>query len=227
MNRYGVISDIHGNMHALQAVLARMDGMNVDGILCLGDIVGYGPFPDSCLDLVIRRCKHIVQGNHDQAVVDPVVANEFNGAAREAIYWTVEALGQLHMNALNRLRKRLNVGQKIMLVHDNPASSVMDYVHDAEVAAAAFKGVDRHICLLGHTHVPMVFEAPTLNPEEPLTAPELVVYQPQDGQAIQLDPERRYICNPGAVGQPRDAPHASSLSNGSPIDMDELQIIAS
>ncbi|HWB21207.1 MAG TPA: metallophosphoesterase family protein [Phycisphaerales bacterium] len=210
MNRFGVISDIHGNMHAMQAVMARLTKMNVDQILCLGDIVGYGPFPDACLDMVVKHCKVIVQGNHDQAVVDPVVADEFNGAAREAIYWTRDALGPLHLNALNRLRKTALVGQKILCVHDNPAQNRMDYVHDAEMAAISFRGMDRHICLIGHTHVPVVFEAPSLNPDEQLTAPEVVTYSPQDGKPITLDPERRYICNPGSVGQPRDSdPRAS------------------
>ena len=69
MNRLAIISDIHGNLHALQAVLARIATMDVNGIVCLGDIVGYGPFPERCLDLVVRHCAVIVQGNHDEAVV--------------------------------------------------------------------------------------------------------------------------------------------------------------
>ena len=82
--RYAVISDIHGNRFAFEAVLARMAGMNVDEVICLGDIVGYGPHPGECIDLVVKYCSHIVQGNHDEAVVDPYCADTFNGAEKAA-----------------------------------------------------------------------------------------------------------------------------------------------
>jgi predicted phosphodiesterase len=210
MNRLAIISDIHGNLHALQTVLSRLGGMNVDALVCLGDIVGYGPFPDSCLDLVVRHCGVIVQGNHDEAVVDPYCADQFNGAARQAIYWTRDNLGPLHLNALNRLPKTASVGERVMCVHDCPVPGPTDYVHDKQVAAMAFRGVERPICLLGHTHIPMVFEAPTSNVEDQYTAPELIAYIPHDGHPIKFEADRRYICNPGSVGQPRDCdPRAS------------------
>jgi predicted phosphodiesterase len=206
MSRLAIISDIHGNLHALQAVLARLAEFEPSQIVCLGDVVGYGPFPDSCVDLVVRHCKIIVQGNHDKAVVDPLVADEFNGAAREAIYWTRDVLGPLHLNALNRLPRLAFLGPEncVMCVHDSPVPGPTDYVHDKQVASQAFRGVETNICLLGHTHVPMVFEAPTLNHEEQLTAPELIAYLPTDASPITLEADRRYICNPGSVGQPRD-----------------------
>jgi predicted phosphodiesterase len=221
MSRIAIISDIHGNLHALQAVLARIPEFDVSQIVCLGDIVGYGPFPDTCVDLVVRHCSIIVQGNHDKAVVDPIVADEFNGAAREAIYWTRDNLGPLHLNALNRLPRIAYIegasgdGERhgfasVMCVHDSPMPGPTDYVHDKQVAAMAFRGVETNICLIGHTHVPMVFEAPTTNAEDALTAPEIIAYLPSDPSPIVLDADRRYICNPGSVGQPRDCdPRAS------------------
>ncbi|MCI0363205.1 MAG: metallophosphoesterase family protein [Phycisphaerales bacterium] len=209
MNRLAIISDIHGNLHALEAVLARISEFDVDGIVCLGDIVGYGPFPERCIDLVVRHCAFMVQGNHEEAVVDPDCAEQMNGAAREAIYWTRENVGPLHLNALNRMPKMAHIGipgtpGSVMCVHDSPVPGPNDYVHDKQVAAQAFAGVETNICLIGHTHVPMVFEAPTLNPREPLTALELVAYLPNEPLPIRLEPDRRYICNPGSVGQPRD-----------------------
>lgn len=210
MDRLAIISDIHGNLHALQAVLARIATLDVAGIVCLGDVVGYGPHPERCLDLVVRHCSVIVQGNHDEAVVDPYVADQFNGAAREAIHWTVKTIGPLHLNALNRLPKVAHVGEGVMCVHDSPYPGPTDYVHDKQVAALAFRGVETNICLIGHTHVPMVFETPSLNPEDQLTALELVAYLPTHGVDIALETDRRYICNPGSVGQPRDCdPRAS------------------
>ena len=223
MSRLAIISDIHGNLHAMQAVMARIGELEVDQIVCLGDIVGYGPFPERCLDLVVRHCSVIVQGNHDEAVIDPYVAEEFNGAAREAIYWTRDTLGPLHLNALNKLPKTAHIGpnESVLCVHDSPVPGPTDYVHDKQVAALAFRGVETNICLIGHTHVPMVFEAPTLNAQEQLTAPEIIAYLPNEPHPIELFADRRYICNPGSVGQPRDCdPRASfailEFNNGGP-----------
>jgi predicted phosphodiesterase len=219
MSRYAVISDIHGNLYAFQAVLARMASLEVDEVICLGDIVGYGPNPGDCLDLVVKYCGHVIQGNHDEAVVDPYCADAFNGAAREAIYWTRDALGPLHLNALNLLRPTLRIGPSIMCVHSSPDDDgPTDYVHDKQVAALAFRGVDAPICLLGHTHVPMVFEGPGENNGTPLTICDLMAYIPGDGVTIKLDPERRYICNPGSVGQPRDCDPRASFAV---LDMNE------
>lgn len=107
MSRHAVISDIHGNLYALQAVLAYMTNVEVTEVMCLGDVVGYGPHPGECLDLVVKYCSRTVQGNHDEAVVDPDCAEAFNGAAREAVFWTRDVLGPLHLNALNQLPTQL------------------------------------------------------------------------------------------------------------------------
>lgn len=210
MPRIAIISDIHGNAHALEAVLARIDALQVDEIVCLGDIVGYGPNPGECLEAVVRHCGVIIQGNHEEAAVDPSAAATFNGAAREAIVWTRRKMSALHLAALRRLPRAAAVSDDVMCVHDNPVPGPTDYIHDKEIAALAFRGVDVPVCLIGHTHVPMVFEAPTLDPNDTLTAPELIAYIPFDAQPIDLEPDRRYICNPGSVGQPRDCdPRAS------------------
>lgn len=210
MSRYAIISDIHGNIHALESVLESLGEMNVDEVICLGDIVGYGPAPHSCVDLVVRCCSISVRGNHDDAVIDLELASQFNGAARQAIQWTRQVLGPLHLSALTRLKQIEYIGDAVMCVHDSPAPGPSDYVHDKIIAAMAFSGVDRPICLLGHTHVPMVFESRATDDGEELHPQDLIAYIPQDGEPIELDPSRRYICNPGSVGQPRDAdPRAS------------------
>jgi predicted phosphodiesterase len=212
MSRLAIISDIHGNLFAFRAVLARMGGLGVDEVVCLGDVVGYGPHPGECLDLVVRYCSSAVRGNHDQAVVDLNFANTFNGAAREAIYWTRDVLGPLHLSALNKLPPIATIGEdgSITCVHDNPAPGPTDYVHDKNVAALAFRGVATHVCLIGHTHVPMVFEAPDDDPLSEYTSCNLTAYLPVHEVEIKLEPGKRYICNPGSVGQPRDCdPRAS------------------
>ncbi|MBT8484244.1 MAG: metallophosphoesterase family protein [Phycisphaerales bacterium] len=210
MSRYAIISDIHGNLFALQAVLARMSDLDVTEVVCLGDIVGYGPYPGECLDLTVKYSQTIVQGNHDEAVVDPLCADAFNGAAREAIFWTRDVLGPLHLNALNQLPlvASLGPGNEIFCVHDSPHDTPTRYVHDKQIAALAFAGVTTPICLLGHTHMPMVFEAPMA--DQPLTAPQITAYIPNHEVDIVLRDDCRYICNPGSVGQPRDCdPRAS------------------
>ena len=209
MSRFAIISDIHGNLHALQAVLARMMDLDVQEVVCLGDIVGYGPAPRECLDLVVRCCTIAVRGNHDEAVLDLSCADEFNGAARQAIHWTNQVLGPLHLDALNRLKYIETLNETVTCVHDCPVPGPSDYVHDATMASLAFNGMSTPICLLGHTHVPVVFEAPARS-NAPVTPAKVVTHLPREGLAISLDPNHRYICNPGSVGQPRDAdPRAS------------------
>ena len=212
MSRFAIISDVHGNCFAFEAVLAQMAELDVETLVCLGDIVGYGAHPGECIDLVVKYCSHIVQGNHDQAVVDPYCADTFNGAAREAIFWTRDALGPLHLNALLQLPtvERIGPDDEVLCVHDSPLPLPTNYVHDQQIAAMAFGGVKSGICLLGHTHVPIVFEAPGVDAAPELTATDITAYIPAHEVSIELDPENRYICNPGSVGQPRDCdPRAS------------------
>jgi predicted phosphodiesterase len=209
MGRYAIISDIHGNLHALEAVLSRIEALDVSGLVCLGDIVGYGPFPARCVDLVIKCCSFIVRGNHEEAVINPERELEFNGPARTAIAWTRGVLGPLHLDALCRIRLVEQINDLVMCIHDSPADAPTDYVHDAGIAAGAFDGFTLPMCLLGHTHVPVVFEAPA-GADGALTALDIVTHQPRPGEPIPIDFDRRYICNPGSVGQPRDAdPRAS------------------
>ncbi len=207
MDRFAVISDIHGNLHALEAVLSEVDRLGLTEVVCLGDIVGYGPFPDKCVDLTIRCCSIIVRGNHEEAVINPERQIEFNGQAREAIMWTRDVLGPLHLGALCRIPDTAPPHEAVMCIHDSPADDPMDYVHDAYAASEAFPGFTEPICLVGHTHVAVVFDAP-LGGE--ITPADIIVHRPEAGAPVQLCPQRRHICNPGSVGQPRDAdPRAS------------------
>ena len=210
MARVAVISDIHGNLHALQAVLDAIRAMRIRDVVCLGDVVGYGPKPRECLDLIMQHCRHTVQGNHDEAAYNRAAAANFNGYARFAIEWTRDQLATRHLELLQLLPQVAYIEDDCMCIHDCPVPATPDYVHDAQMASIAFRGVDTRVCLLGHTHVPIVFEAPTPNVEDDLGPHDISAYGLQDGQSIRLQDRRRYICNPGAVGQPRDSdPRAS------------------
>ncbi len=202
MSRYGIISDIHGNAHALMAVYEKLSELEVDRIICLGDIVGYGPAPTKCLDLVLSYCHEIIKGNHDDAVLDPDLGRYFNSAASMALNWTREQLGAYHLHAISHMKTRIRLGDSLLLVHDTPVLHDSAYIHQLPHAIEAFEGLNQGICLHGHTHLPTVFQA---KPDG-----EVTLQIPQHGEPITLSPEYRYLCNPGAVGQPRDGdPRAS------------------
>lgn len=214
MTRYAIISDIHGNLTAFHAVLSRIAEIGVERIICLGDIVGYGPRPGACLELVARHCHHVVRGNHEEALIDPRVAQGFNGAARAAIDWTRDRLSPAHRAWVSRLPTMQEAGPdgSVLCVHDCPIPGPTDYVHDRTVAALAFRGVDTPICLIGHTHVPVVFETSEIDPSAPLTASNLLELRTNDGAGVALEPNVRAICNPGSVGQPRDGDARASFA---------------
>jgi predicted phosphodiesterase len=210
MSRVAVISDIHGNLQALLAVLGALDELAVDEVVCLGDIVGYGPNPRECLELVAQRCQSIVRGNHDEGVLDRASLADFNGLARTALLWTRSVLASDHLEIIRRWPLRAHLRGAAMCVHDSPQPGTAAYVHDARASALAFRGLESAVCLLGHTHVPVAFETEVLFPDEPVTARQVRQRSLRDGDVVVLDAGCRYILNPGAVGQPRDAdPRAS------------------
>ncbi len=200
-----IISDIHGNLPALEAVFADMAGMGgVEAVLCLGDVVGYGPQPIECLELVAQRCKLILMGNHEHALI--YGAYGFNAPARRAIEWTRAQFDAVEPPARRRdllaligeLPIRHEFGD-ILLVHGSPRDPVMEYVLESDL----WDGADEHkmteifaafprLCFVGHTHRPGVFTEDRCF----LPASELAEgFATGDG---------RYLINVGSVGQPRD-----------------------
>jgi diadenosine tetraphosphatase ApaH/serine/threonine PP2A family protein phosphatase len=188
------------------AVYERLGEMKVDRIICLGDIVGYGPAPAQCLDLVLSYCDEVVRGNHDEAALDPNLGKYFNNAALAALNWTRDQLGPYHLIALSHMKTRIRLGDALLLVHDTPALHERAYVHEVDHAVVAFESLVEGICLHGHTHLPTVFSTN----QGKATAENITFQVPTDGEPIVLDPTQRHLCNPGAVGQPRDSdPRAS------------------
>ncbi len=206
-----IISDIHSNTAALTAVLDDITQRNVERIICLGDVVGYGPDPCGCIDLVMERCSVTVLGNHDCAVTyEP---SNFNLGAESACYWTRTALednGDVEERAarwdfLGNLPVKatcdasdLNLGE-IELVHGSPRRPINEYIFPDDIynnpnkIRGLFDRIDR-LCFVGHTHVPGVF----------LDTPDF--YSPEELEwAFEVDPKRKAIINVGSVGQPRDS----------------------
>ncbi|MBC23440.1 MAG: phosphoesterase [Phycisphaerae bacterium] len=206
-----IISDIHSNLAALEAVLGDIDQKGVDRIICLGDIIGYGPDPVECVDLIAQRCEWSLMGNHDFGVLyEPT---NFNTAAEQAAYWTRNQLddagkadteaGMKRWEFLGRLRVRVGF-DGFLCVHGSPRRPINEYIFPEDAINSPvkmeqiFENIDTH-CLVGHTHVPGVFtNEPDFYPPGDL-----------DGEYTIREDEKAVI-NPGSVGQPRDLdPRAS------------------
>ena len=207
--RTAVISDIHGNATALDAVLTDIGQRGVDQVVCLGDIIGYGPDPTRCIDLIHSRCEWALMGNHDFAVLyEPT---SFNTSAESAAFWTRR---QFELEPDEEVRRRrwkflgnLDIRRRDdgnLWVHASPRRPINEYIFPDDVITSPtkmkgiFDRVDRR-CLVGHTHVPGVFtDEPDFYPPGDL-----------DGRYVFREGEKCVI-NPGSVGQPRDRdPRAS------------------
>ncbi len=190
-----LVSDIHSNFEALQAVIARAGSF--DRIWCLGDVVGYGPAPNECIERLRAFDLVCLSGNHDLAVVGHLPLVEFSPDARDAVWWTREHLSAANSLWLETLQPSLvirDVG--ITLVHASPRDPVWEYVFEPEVAAACLDAMDSLSGLNGHTHRPIIFRKPTYGLG--ISTERLPVDTPM---SLTLD---RMLVNPGSVGQPRD-----------------------
>jgi predicted phosphodiesterase len=197
-----VISDIHANLEALEAVLAAAEPF--DRVWCLGDLVGYGPDPNACVERVrdLRRYQCLA-GNHDWAALGQLDLSDFNTEARLAALWTGQQL-----TADNRaflVARPTWIGpleDRYTLVHGSPRHPIWEYILDEGTAAANFDQFESQVCFVGHTHVPVIYVE---------TKGKARTQRPVLDERMPLG-EERMIINPGSVGQPRDGdPRASFL----------------
>ncbi len=200
--RYAILSDVHGNLEALEVVLADILARSPEGIVCLGDFVGYGPDPNECVETLRPHLVGAVAGNHDLAALGEVDIATFNSFAQAAILWTRDQLTVPVRAYLEGLPRQI-VPNGFVAVHGSVRDPVEEYILDPATAAANFQAADFHLCVVGHSHVPAVFVA-----EEGRVSG---VPLPPD-RPLHLDEGRRYIVNVGSVGQPRDGdPRAAYL----------------
>jgi len=197
--RYLILSDIHANLPALEAVL--LDAPPYDEVWCLGDLVGYGPNPNECIERV-QELPHIsLAGNHDWAVLGKLDLSSFNLDARIANMWAQTELTPEAREYLSELPVQME-RDGICIVHASPREPVWEYVLDVDVAYSNFAYFPTAICLLGHSHIPLVFTLDEQRRRCEATIPPLFEPLPIGS--------RRMILNPGSVGQPRDGdPRAS------------------
>lgn len=225
MTRVLVISDIHANQAALESVLAAASG-RYDALWCLGDVVGYGPRPNECIELMRERATVCVMGNHDWAVLGRpgINVDDFNPQARQAVLWTREQLTPANRHYLESLadmpvRPPGTQQQSIILTHASPREPVWEYILTPSVALENFAAFEEQICLVGHTHKPAIyrwkcFRLPAESVMDGQAEPDgagqgmatVELLQPRTDGALPLatSATQRLIVNPGSVGQPRD-----------------------
>jgi predicted phosphodiesterase len=190
--RYGIISDIHGNLEALQAVLKVLKKASVDKVICAGDIVGYGPNPQQCIDALVYLNIKAVAGNHDWAMIGRLDASYFTNDGKSAIMLTRPMISMKGFDYLTGL-KLIYRNKDLLCVHaslDHPKE--FNYLYTWEDALPTLALMDRPVCFVGHTHLPVAF----------IQDHDSVWICDESSLSIQQD--NKYVINVGSVGQPRD-----------------------
>jgi predicted phosphodiesterase len=239
--RVAIVSDIHGNLPALEAALAEIERSGVEQTWCLGDVVGYGAQPDECASLVSERCDAALVGNHDLAVLGELEVSAFSPSAADAVRWTQKHAAPETLEYLRGLEPA-DEGREVGLYHASPRDPVWEYVLWMDQAAECMAVQSGRVSLIGHSHVALFFVGPDGEPraggaggageagappdrrvdEEP-TAAELSAAggagesgatrgaHAEAGTRLEIS-EGRWLINPGSVGQPRDGdPRAAWL----------------
>ena len=197
--RIALLTDVHGNLPAFEAVLADVDAQQVDAIWFLGDLVGYGAQPDGCMRLASERCDLCLAGNHDLGVLDRIDIADFSAAAAEAALWTRDHASKDTLDFLDPLEPS-RVGGPIGLYHASPRDPVWEYVLSSMQAEACMDLMPDRVGAIGHSHVALRF-----------TREDGSVYgeQVRGGSVLDLS-KGDWLVNPGSVGQPRDGDPKSS-----------------
>jgi predicted phosphodiesterase len=199
--RVAVISDVHGNRQALDAVLAALGADEPDEVWCLGDLVGYGPEPNECCERVAARADLCLAGNHDLVVLGSLEIQDFAGDAAAAARWTQTVLSPSAREYLQPLAPQATRAG-VELFHGSPRDPIWEYVLSEEAAWASFQQTEAPLVLVGHSHVPLAIS---------LDGDVLSGGVAGGGSEVALG-SGRWLLNPGSVGQPRDGdPRAAYL----------------
>ncbi len=192
--RYAILGDIHSNLVAFKAVLQDLEKRGgVDRIWCLGDVVGYGPEPHACIELLEQYDHICIAGNHDWAAIGRIDTLDFNEDAALANHWTAQQLTEEDKNYLKSLPLIISENN-FSLAHGSPREPIWEYLLSTRAAEDNLKFFSTPFCLVGHSHVPLVFE---------YFDNSVTLRQLQDKDTLKLG-ANRLIVNPGSVGQPRD-----------------------
>jgi diadenosine tetraphosphatase ApaH/serine/threonine PP2A family protein phosphatase len=203
--RAAVITDIHSNLPALDAVLTAIDDADVEEIWCLGDVVGYGADPDRCTEVTKERSDACLVGNHDLAVLEELDVSSFSSVAAAAVSWTQR---NAKPSTLDYLRELSPQGERaeVGLFHASPRDPVWEYVLSIDQATDCLEMQSERVALIGHSHVALFFSGPDSGETGDVRG-----VQALDGATLDIG-EGRWLINPGSVGQPRDGdPRAAWL----------------
>jgi len=202
-----IVSDIHGNRHAFEAVLEDIDASECEELWCLGDLVGYGAEPDACVDLARRHASVCLAGNHDLGVRGDIPLEDFSRGAALAARWTQQTISAQTREFLSSLQP-VNLDEAVGLYHASPRDPVWEYVLSALQAELCLDAQSHRVCLIGHSHVALSFSRP---PGETATGETRTA-----DEELELQ-QGEWLINPGSVGQPRDGdPRAAWLE----LDLD-------
>lgn len=194
--RYGVFSDVHGNLEALKACLERLKTENVDGYIFCGDLIGYGPDPEACVQAVLRLKNCIcVMGNHDAVFLDPSLEAYFNNEALRALDYSKKQLTEKSIRAISHMATMYQ-GMDFAVVHGAPVDPIKEYFSSCLQFRMNYDLWRGTVCFVGHTHLPFYIEGDTK---------ECGIYvNKKEDMTLKMRPGFRYIINPGSVGKPRD-----------------------
>lgn len=190
--RYGIFSDIHGNLEAFEAVLSGLANEAIDAYLCVGDIVGYGANPGECIGRVLDLRAVSIAGNHEYGVLGKIDLAYFNPHAADAIVWTQNHLDRGRQDFLKTLPLDFKNEDLIMVHGTLQKPGMFIYLITFSEAAETFKLMTRKVCFVGHTHVPVIIQEQDFN-----------IHRAKSF-SITMEPQCKYIINVGSVGQPRD-----------------------
>jgi predicted phosphodiesterase len=200
--RIAIASDIHGNKHAFEAVIAAAEAAEADELWCLGDLVGYGGDPDTSVALAMEHCAICLAGNHDLAVVDVLSLEDFSRGAALAAQWTKETIKPETRDFLLSLSPE-GGAEGVGLYHASPRDPIWEYVLSGLTAELCFDSTDFRVSFIGHSHVALSFHRPEGFPATGSTQ--------REGTALDLT-QGEWLVNPGSTGQPRDGdPRAAWL----------------
>ena len=183
-----ILSDIHGNLEALTSVFNYLEKKKIKEVYCLGDIVGYGPNPNECVDMISSKCTNSIIGNHDHAALGLTSIEYFNEFAKVSTRWTANQLTNKSKDYLLSLDFKFS-NENFLLVHSSPSDpKSWNYILTEYDAKQEFKYFEQPVCFIGHSHFPVIFSKKGFTRKS----------------KVKLDDSNKYIVNVGSTGQPRD-----------------------
>ena len=229
--RYAIFTDIHANLEALEAVLAKIDELaqqeSIDQIWFLGDLVGYGPNPNECITKLRERTDIIIAGNHDWAAVGKIDLDDFSAAARISAEWTAQQLTEEHREFLTNLPERI-VLRDCTLVHGSPYGPLWEYLTSEVLAERSFQYFSSRYCFVGHTHVPVIFQQPdpvAQTPTVPLTDTEQreAIVTDDDEETQKVVVVRPTIQSIQEASLSRESTHIAPHTSDEPTETEQIQ----